>query len=138
MKQWRIIRNRFRTGVVLDELEQCVSYDTYYSGIMEAGDRRAGIAIFAGKDTHSDENMSKTVEAFKPLKGLELQHGPSAGINMVTGNMAVNIIGVMMLLVIATALISKDTETGMGKLIRTLKSGRTNPYMRKNLHDDSV
>lgn len=111
-------------GVVLDELEQCVSYDTYYSGIMEAGDRRAGIAIFAGKDTYSDENMSKTVEAFKPLKGLKLQHGPSAGINMVTGNMAVNIIGVMMLLVIATALISKDTETGMGKLIRTLKSGR--------------
>ena len=51
-------------GVVLDELEQCVSYDTYYSGIMEAGDRRAGIAIFAGKDTYSDENMSKTVEAF--------------------------------------------------------------------------
>lgn len=109
---------------VLAEVESCAKYEDYLTGIDETARKMTGISLFADPDSFSYKNIAKTPEDFAHLKGSELEIAPSKGVEMATGFLATDLIGLIMIMTVVVTIVTREKELNQIALSRTTFKGR--------------
>lgn len=118
------LKQMIEYNVVLDEVRQCAEYSEYLESIQDSAKKYSAIAIFKNKDSFGKKNIIKTAKAFEGLEENELEIGPSRGVNMISDNIFVDIIGIMMLFFTGSIIFLKEKENKSLYLLKSYAGGR--------------
>ena len=99
--------------IVLDEVEQCVTYEEYLERVQKDAKKFSSIAIFAKTDSFGRKNAEITAREFGKLEGNTLSCGPSRGVNLLTDFSSTDIIAVFMVFVAVASLVMKEKENSI-------------------------
>lgn len=109
---------------ILSEIESCMRYEDYLSGIDETVARMTSMSIFAQPGSFTYKNYLKTAEDFSHLKGSVLDAAPSKGISMATDFLCTDIIAFLMILTVSVSIVTREKETNQLTILRTAYKGR--------------
>ena len=116
----------FLNRAVKSELEEQATYEEYLNGITKTADMITSVSIFSDKDSYSYKNAKKTSDVYERLKEkIDIETGPSKGVELWSENGITGIIGILVLLVVINEMILKDRESGQLNLLFTMDKGRT-------------
>ena len=116
----------FLNRAVKSELEEQATYEEYLNGITKTADMITSVSIFSDKDSYSYKNAKKTSDVYERLKEkIDIETGPSKGVELWSENGITGIIGILVLLVMINEMILKDRESGQLNLLFTMDKGRT-------------
>ena len=118
-------REAFMNKAVRDELEEQLTYEDYLTGITDEAKRLTSVSIFADKDSFLYRNALKIAGVYEQLKGkIEIESGPSKGMELWSGNGITGLIIILVLLVMINEIVLKDRESGQLNLLFTMDKGR--------------
>jgi|GEM_PF-931321 len=108
---------------VLDEMKHVLEYDVYLSSVLDSRNAKSSISIFA-RDEYSIRNEKKTREDFEKLRGNRAEFLGARGINLITEFDISDLIGLILIAIIAVSLVALENEESTMILLRSTPHGR--------------
>ncbi len=106
------------------EIGSCLHYGQYLENIDSEAERMASVSIFSDPDSFGYKNIVKTPKDFAHLKGSVLTPALSRGVEMATDFPATDLIGFVMILMVAASILSREKELNQLILSRSTFHGR--------------
>ncbi len=113
------------------EYRQVAGYDEFLTEIEEAGNNLSSISIFADEDSYDNKNIVSTQLAYEGMRGTEIDYHPQKALMTATDFVATDIVLVFAMILISFALIQKEKETGLLRLIRCTAGGKAKTALAK-------
>ncbi len=113
------------------EYRQVAGYEQFLADIDEAGANLSSISIFADVDSYDNKNIQSTREMYRGMSGTEIDYLPQKGITTATSFIATDIVLIFAMVLISFALIQREKEMGLLRLIRCTAAGRTKTALAK-------
>ncbi len=114
-----------------EEYRQVAGYDEFLSEIEEAGNNLSSISIFADEDSYDNKNIVSTQLAYEGMRGTDIDYHPQKALMTATDFVATDIVLIFAMVLISFALIQKEKETGLLRLIRCTAGGKEKTAVAK-------
>lgn len=111
---------------VFYEISLCSGYENYLNRIDENAKRLTNTSLFTRPGTFAYRNIEKTPLDFSHLKGSKLEISPSKGVEEATGFVGTDLIALIMIMIAAITIVSREKELNQIILSRTAFKGRAN------------
>lgn len=126
-----IIRDSYLLNMLRLQFENADHFDDKISSMEEQANEMKSVSIFNKKDSFSYRNIVKTVEDFKPLRGLPFQLGLEEGIVSGTNTWSTDFCLAMLIFLLITILFYVEKEEGLTSLIRSTRHGKLRTFGAK-------
>ncbi len=113
------------------EYKEVAGYERFLTDIDEAGDNLSAISIFANTDSYDYKNIVSTQHAYEGMRGTVIDYHPQKALVTAMDFAATDIVLIFAMILISFALIQKEKESGLLRVIRCTAGGRTKTAVAK-------
>ena len=115
------------------ECAQVTGYDSFLDEISEKAELLSSISIFAAtdNDNYAQQNIRQTAIAYEGMRGRQINYSPQKGIMTALNFMWTDVIAILGMVVLSSALVRQERDNGMLALIRSTPSGRLRTSLAK-------
>jgi len=126
-----ISRDVYLINLLKLQYDHADRFDNKINSMEDHAHEMLSVSIFNDKDSFSYRNIVKTVEDFKPLRGLRLQLGLEEGVVTGTNFEPTDFCMAILLFMLITILFYVEKEEGLTPLVRTTRYGKLRTFGAK-------
>ena len=115
------------------ECEQVVEYDAFLDEIENKAELLSEISVFSanGNDNYTQQNIRSTAAAYEGMRGRSINYAPQKGLIIALNFIWSDVILILGMLILASALVRQERDNGMLALIRSTPRGRLSVSLAK-------